>query len=355
MRTGVDRTKERSETSLTVSRPPVSAVLLTYRQERYVAESVRSALAQDYENFEIVISDDCSDDATWQIVMEEVERAKRRPGFRTAVRLNRNERNLGIVANFEKGVSLSTGEIIVGMAGDDVQEPFRVRRIVEAWTGHGDDVSALAHGVRTIDVNGRLLDAPLPWTPSFDHPLGAAVVYARKTISSFPPARWRGASEDNVYCQRARLVGATVTIPDELVFYRMGSGVTAFEDRDRHDKSVCQSEFYALLQTLDDVRFARRRWISSPVRMNEVRETAIQKSIWCVDTWLRVGLDIPLGVRARMFGLFVLALRRDRKNWVVRRGLVALLLPKAMRLRWCRRFGDVWSVRQLLARAFSRR
>ena len=334
--------------------PLVSIVMFTYCQERYVADAVRSVLKQDYANLEIIISDDCSSDRTWEIVKAEVDAYLARCASPVRILLNQNDHNLGAVANFEKAVSLGAGNIVVAVAGDDIQEPFRVRRIVEAWTGHDGDVSALMHDVRTIDVNGRLLEAPLPWTPSIDHPLGAAVVYSRQLFSAFPPVRWRGASEDNVYCQRARLTGEVVVIPDKLVFYRIGSGVTAFEDQDKHDRSVCQSEFYALLQTLDDVRFARRHRFASSARSDEVREVAIQKSIWCVDTWLRVGVRVPLSLRVRMFGLLVLSLKRDWKNWTVRRGLVALLLPSALREKWYRRFGDVWSCRQFLARVLAR-
>ena len=330
------------------SRPLVSGVLLTYCQERYVAESVRSALSQDYDNFELVISDDCSNDATWNIVLEEVERAKRRPDFRMKVLLNRNERNLGIVAHFEKAVSLSTGEIVVGMAGDDISCPNRIRRIVEAWTHHGQNVMALMHGVKQIDVEGRPIDGPLPWTPSFDHPLGAATVYSRRLFSLFPRSHWRGASEDNVYCQRAQLAGDVVTIPDELLYYRIGSGVTSFEDSEKHDRSVCQSEFYAILQTWDDIRFARKRYPQAKRRIDSVREVAVQKSIWCAETWLRLDVALPIRVRVRMVRLLALALKRDWKNWAIRRSLVAALLPRRARRGWIRRFGKVWSWRQLL-------
>lgn len=330
------------------SGPLVSGILLTYCQERYVAESVRSALEQDYDNFELIISDDCSTDATWKIVLEEVERAKMRPGFRMAVRLNRNERNLGIVAHFEKAVALSSGAVIVGMAGDDISRPDRVRRIIDAWTRQGPDVMALMHGVKQIDVDGKPIGRPLPWTPSFDHPLGAATVYARSLFSLFPKTHWRGASEDNVYCQRAQLAGDVVTIPDELLFYRIGSGVTSFEDAERHDRSVCQSEFYAILQTWDDIRFFRRGHPDAARRIKAVREVAVKKSIWCAETWLRLDLVLPFRVQIRMAWLLTLALMRERKNWAIRRSVVAAVLPRWARRGWIRRFGKVWSWRQFL-------
>ena len=50
--------------------PPISLVLVSFNQQKYVREAVESALAQDYDNLEIVISDDCSRDKTWEIISQ---------------------------------------------------------------------------------------------------------------------------------------------------------------------------------------------------------------------------------------------------------------------------------------------
>jgi GT2 family glycosyltransferase len=46
----------------------VSFVVLAYNQQKFVAEAVRGALAQTYHPLEIVISDDCSTDGTFDVI-----------------------------------------------------------------------------------------------------------------------------------------------------------------------------------------------------------------------------------------------------------------------------------------------
>ena len=44
-------------------------MMLTYNQEKYVEDSILSVLSQDYANFELIISDDCSTDGTREIIL----------------------------------------------------------------------------------------------------------------------------------------------------------------------------------------------------------------------------------------------------------------------------------------------
>ena len=59
--------------SLQQEHPLVSVALMTYNQEKYVKESLLSVLNQTYDNLEIIISDDCSKDRTWETIEHEVD------------------------------------------------------------------------------------------------------------------------------------------------------------------------------------------------------------------------------------------------------------------------------------------
>ena len=74
-------------------RPMVTICMGTYNQEEYVRDSVRGLLSQTYTPLEIVISDDCSKDHTWEIILEEVENYRKSGGEHKIV-LNRNAHNL---------------------------------------------------------------------------------------------------------------------------------------------------------------------------------------------------------------------------------------------------------------------
>ena len=70
----------------------VTFALLCYNQEKFIREALRGAFRQDYQPLEILISDDHSTDASFDILREEVANYS---GPRT-VRLVRNGENLGL-------------------------------------------------------------------------------------------------------------------------------------------------------------------------------------------------------------------------------------------------------------------
>jgi glycosyltransferase involved in cell wall biosynthesis len=103
-------------------RPLVTFLLLAYNQERFIREAVAGAFAQTYSPLEIILSDDCSPDQTFEI-MQEMAEAYRGPH---QIHVNRAPANRGISAQIDAAVKLAKGEWIVVAAGDDISLPNRV-------------------------------------------------------------------------------------------------------------------------------------------------------------------------------------------------------------------------------------
>lgn len=82
---------------MSLSSVHASVVLLTYNQEDFVGDALRSLLDQDYQDLQIVVSDDNSADSTWRVVNSIVEAYV---GSKRII-LNRNSTNLGLVGNYE--------------------------------------------------------------------------------------------------------------------------------------------------------------------------------------------------------------------------------------------------------------
>ncbi|SDA38215.1 glycosyltransferase family 2 protein [Mesorhizobium qingshengii] len=93
--------------------PQVSLGLPVYNGQNFVAEAIRSILEQDFDDFELVITDNASTDRTADIC-QEFARLDRR------IRYVRNERNLGAAANFNLAFTLSRGKYFKWCAHDDV-------------------------------------------------------------------------------------------------------------------------------------------------------------------------------------------------------------------------------------------
>ncbi len=146
-----------------VERPLVSFIIIAYKQELFIRDAVRSALAQTYEPLEIIVSDDCSPDRTFEIIEEE---ARTYQGPHRLI-VNRNEINKGLAGNLNTAWELSHGEFVVGQGGDDTSSPERTEILVKAWR-EPTPVDCVFSDFAITDASGRTL------TPSRMGPQGPA-------------------------------------------------------------------------------------------------------------------------------------------------------------------------------------
>lgn len=214
--------------------PPMAMVLLAYKQERFVRDAVRGALAQDYVDLEIVISDDVSPDGTWRIIEEEASRYR---GPHRLV-LNRNVANLGLMGNLLTAVGLTRAPYLVVAAGDDVSEPNRVRRMAETFVDESDGrapVTLVISNATTIDGDGLPFAKQIAWPSNaristeeiFAKGMvigGAGSAYARAVFDDFPEPDRRIYNEDAIFCQRAALLGRIAIVHERLLRYRRHGG-----------------------------------------------------------------------------------------------------------------------------------
>ena len=105
--------------------PKVSIGLPVYNGERTLRHALDSLLAQDFTDFELVISDNASTDGTRAICEEYAARDAR-------VRYSRNKENLGAAANYNRVVGLARGEYFRWAAHDDSCKPDHLSRCLEA-------------------------------------------------------------------------------------------------------------------------------------------------------------------------------------------------------------------------------
>lgn len=102
------------------NQPKVSIHIISFNQKDYIAEAIESAVGQDYENLEVIVSDDASTDGTAEII---AAYQLRYPNRLVAI-LNKN--NVGITANSNRGLRACTGKYIAFQGGDDVLLPGKI-------------------------------------------------------------------------------------------------------------------------------------------------------------------------------------------------------------------------------------
>lgn len=135
----------------TEDRPLVTFALFAYNQEKYIREAVEGAFSQTYSPLEIILSDDCSSDRTFEII-EEMAREYQGPHL---VKVRRGERNVGVIDHVISVARLSLGELLVVAAGDDYSFANRVEKLTELWAKSSAD--ALYSGSTDIDDTGNVI------------------------------------------------------------------------------------------------------------------------------------------------------------------------------------------------------
>jgi glycosyltransferase involved in cell wall biosynthesis len=100
-----------------MTKPILSVLMTAYNREKFIAEAIESALASIFNNFELIILDDCSTDNTVQIIEDFVKKDER-------IKFYNNTSNLGQFATRNKIVTYATGEYIMWLDSDDKTYPF---------------------------------------------------------------------------------------------------------------------------------------------------------------------------------------------------------------------------------------
>ncbi len=106
------------------SKPLISIGMPVFNGEPYIRQALDSLLAQDYENCELIISDNASTDRSRDICLEYASRDSR-------IRYYRNETNLGAAKNFNRLIALSSGKYFMFAADHDLWNPTFVSRCTE--------------------------------------------------------------------------------------------------------------------------------------------------------------------------------------------------------------------------------
>jgi glycosyltransferase involved in cell wall biosynthesis len=212
---------------VTATRPLATFALFAYNQEAFILQAVEGALAQTYEPLEIILSDDCSSDLTFQHM---VRMAKSYNGPHRII-VRRNASNSGLASHLNKVIELSAGQIIVLAAGDDISYPTRTATSVKLL-GMDRSFASVLVSADIIDVKGNITGEAL-----LSHEeacvqdvrdlldlkaktLGAARAFRRDVWQSFPPLQPSCPTEDTPMLLRTLIVGKSVLSSNKELAYR---------------------------------------------------------------------------------------------------------------------------------------
>lgn len=122
----------------------VSVLMTSFNREQYIADAIESVLASTYTNFEFIICDDCSEDATYEIEKNYAAKDSR-------IKLYRNEKNLGDFPNRDKVASFASGAYLKYVDSDDIIYPHGLQKMIDAMLEFPDAVLGLSQIVNEIN------------------------------------------------------------------------------------------------------------------------------------------------------------------------------------------------------------
>jgi len=252
--------------------PLVTMRIMTYNHENYIREALMGAFSQTYSPLEIIISDDNSKDNTFQIIKQIVADYK----GNHIIKVNKNNINLGISEHLNKIMKMSSGELLIGAAGDDISFPNRVETIVNIWLeGDGKYKSFFSNAIK-IDERSNSLGIYFKEIPLFANKLNDFIFDKRKIKRKiFEPCVWQlGATqafekslfeiygrgnakalqEDGVYAFRALLQGEVFYISEPLIKYRIHSSSISNLGTPNSLKKFKKTQKYYTLTQLNDAK-----------------------------------------------------------------------------------------------------
>lgn len=128
----------------------VSIAMSTYNGEKFIREQLDSILSQTVQDFELITCDDCSSDSTVQILNEYEKKDAR-------IKVFVNKKNLGFTRNFEKAISLCSGEYIALSDQDDVWTENHLELLLKNL----GTSNLIGGGAFLVDAKGQSLNSTL--------------------------------------------------------------------------------------------------------------------------------------------------------------------------------------------------
>lgn len=194
----------------------ISVLLPVYNCEQFIYEAVNSVLSQTYEDFELLIIDDCSTDNTLKIVKKFKD---------SRILIIQKEKNTGYTDSLNYGITIANGEYIARMDGDDICLPERFEKQV-AFLENNPNVILCGTSIQIIGSNTIIrhpskhedIVVKLCFGTSFCHPsvMGRREMFLEnKYDKNFEPA------EDYDLWTRLAVKEELANLDEVLLFYRV--------------------------------------------------------------------------------------------------------------------------------------
>lgn len=275
----------------------VSIVMCVYNGADFLNEQIESILAQTYSNFELLVLNDRSTDSSKDIIQQYLQKDSR-------IKYFENDMNLGFNKNFEKGFSLTNGDLIAVSDQDDIWIKDKIEELVNQIGEH----LLIYSNSALIDESGNLLDRTLTYdidhidNPSYKSFLdgnfitGHTCLFKKILLDKVLPF------PDNVYSYdwwlgfTASYIGSVKYLHKNLTLYRIHNNSVIRRLDSHHDqKAIKIRKKYLLLLDLANASFLTpddRLFIQEFINKKFPAKRGIVSFVSCYRFLLKHHLDI---------------------------------------------------------------
>ena len=304
-----------------MNKPLVSIVVITYRSESYILETLESIYAQTWNAIELIVSDDGSPDNTIKLCEDWLKQHKDR-FFKT--KLITVSQNTGITANFKRGINSVSGTWIKTLGGDDLLMPTCIADNMNYAQTH-PEVSIITSNLQEIDANSAIIretvsNEGLKYFLSTQNKIGPQKAYSR----------WPAFLNTPTFFCKKELFPIILQCDDDFKIYEDMSAVFRIIEHDiaihYMDKTTIKYRIHPNAISRNPLAEARREQ-EAYIIFNKFRKknlsifNPIDLSIY-YETWLRFKYKGLFGYKGinilRKFSLFYWQLRLNgyKEFWV---------------------------------------
>lgn len=200
--------------------PLVSIITPTYNSERFVAETIRSVLAQTYANWELLIVDDASSDETVSIVQQFAKQDDR-------IKLHTLQTNSGAAIARNTAIEMASGDYIAFLDADDLWKAEKLEKQIAFM--QKNDIAVSFSSYELMDEAGNSLQKMIKALPKVNYSKMLKSNYIGNLTGMYDASKLGKVYMPNIrkrqdwalWLQLVHNVGYAYSLPEPLAIYRV--------------------------------------------------------------------------------------------------------------------------------------
>ena len=239
----------------------VSIIMPSYNTGRFIAESIRSVLAQTYTNWELIIVDDASTDNTDEVVAPYCH-PREGGDLPSKIRYLKNDHNSGAAVSRNRALREAKGKWVAFLDSDDLWAPDKLEKQVAFMEKNGYAFSYTRYGEMGEDgkPTGTLVGGPkrITKTGMFNYcwPGCLTVMYNREVVGDIQIADIRKNNDYAIWLKACRKADCYL-LPETLASYRKRGGSIS-----RHSYVALIKWHYKLYREAEGLNPVNSLWIT---------------------------------------------------------------------------------------------